>query len=166
MVRGPDALEQPRPGPPIPNAANCHGRGLQPAHDAARAKGLCAQTNPWPQQKSPPRKPEGSASLRKPAVIRQRREQSDNDAAAFGRAGKANFHVGDHVSTAIGLSSEVLLHRMARYAMATACAQHVSRRDDLRSAAGIERHAQAGRIDWLDLADRLQRQPDPLLREP
>jgi hypothetical protein len=55
---------------------------------------------------------------------------------------------------------------MARYAMATACAQHVSRRDDLRSAAGIERHAQAGRIDWLDLADRLQRQPDPLLREP
>ena len=40
----------------------------------------------------------------------------------------------------------MLLHRVARYAMATACAQHVSRRDDLRSAARIERHTQAGRI--------------------
>ena len=87
----------------------------------------------------------------KPAIVRQRREQPEpsrphDDAAAFGRAGKAKFHVGDNISTAIGLSLEMLLHRMARHAMATACTQHVSRRDDLRSAAGIERHAQPGRI--------------------
>jgi hypothetical protein len=87
----------------------------------------------------------------KPAVIRQRRDQHEpsrphNDAAAFGRAGKVKFQVGDQIATAIGLASEMLLHRMARYAMATACAEHVSRRDDLCSAAGIEDHAQAGRI--------------------
>ena len=86
----------------------------------------------------------------KPAVIRQRREQSEpsrphNDAAAFGRAGKSKLHVGDHISTVIGFSREMLLHRMACYAMATACAQNVSRRDDLRSPVGFERHAQVGR---------------------
>ena len=35
---------------------------------------------------------------------------------------------------------------MARDAVRAARAQHVGRRDDLRSAAGIEHHPQAGRI--------------------
>ena len=82
----------------------------------------------------------------KPALIRQRREQYEprrahNEAAAFGRAGEANFHVGDEISAVVGLPCEMLLHRATRYAMATACAQHVSRRDGLRSTANIERRA-------------------------
>ena len=92
-----------------------------------------------------------SIDKNKPAIIRQRREQSEagrphNDAAAFGRTGKADFHVGDHIATAISLATQMLLHRMARYAMAAAGAQYVSRRDDLRSSAYGKRHAQAGRI--------------------
>src|ERR1700730_3211977 len=79
----------------------------------------------------------------KPAVIREWRKQYEpsrphNDAAAFGLGGKTNFRVGDHISTAIGFSIEMLVHRMTRYAVTTACAQHVSCRDRLRSAAGIE----------------------------
>src|SRR6202045_694755 len=79
----------------------------QPAH-----LGCCRKLAPWISLVA--------IDKNKPAVIRQRREQSEpswphNDATAFGRAGKANFHVGDHISTAIGLSSEMLLHRMARY---------------------------------------------------
>ena len=40
----------------------------------------------------------------------------------------------------------MLLHRMARYAMRTARAQHVSRREDLRPAAVFEHHPQAVRV--------------------
>ena len=40
----------------------------------------------------------------------------------------------------------MLLHRMARYAMTAARAQHISRRDGFRSTAGIKRHAHALRI--------------------
>ena len=65
-----------------------------------------------------------------PAVFRQRREQDepgrpDDEPAAFGRAGKADFRVGDPVAAIVGLSGEMLLHRMARDAMAAARAQHV-----------------------------------------
>jgi hypothetical protein len=35
---------------------------------------------------------------------------------------------------------------MARYAVSAACAEHVSRRETLGSAATFERHAQAGRV--------------------
>src|SRR5260370_7838209 len=60
----------------------------------------------------------------KPAVIRQRREQDEprrphDETAAFRRAGNANFHAGDPISTVVGLSREMLLHPMARYAIAT-----------------------------------------------
>ena len=88
----------------------------------------------------------------KPAVIRQRREQYEpsrphnQTRPHSGGQGRPTFTSATTILTAIGLSREMLLHRVARYAMATACAQHVSRRDDLRSAARIERHAHAGRI--------------------
>ena len=87
----------------------------------------------------------------KPTIVRQRREQSEpsrpyDDAATFGRAGKAKFHVGDNIPTLIGLSLEMLLHRMARHAVGTARTQRVSRREDFRSASGLERHPKPRRI--------------------
>ena len=39
----------------------------------------------------------------------------------------------------------MLLHRMARHTVGTACAQHVRCREHFRSAASLERHMQAGR---------------------
>ena len=87
----------------------------------------------------------------KPTVAREWREQPEpippyNDAAAFGRAWQTNFHVGDDKSTVVGLSIEMLLHRMARHTVGTARAQNVSRGEDLRSAPSFERYTQAGRV--------------------
>ncbi len=85
------------------------------------------------------------------AVVGKRRKKHEpgrpyNDASAFGLVRKAKLHVGDDISAVVGFSLEMLLHRMARYAMRTAGADHIGRREDLRSAAGVERHTQSGRI--------------------
>ena len=87
----------------------------------------------------------------KPAVARERREQPEpgrphNDAAAFGRTWQADFRVRNDKSAVVSLAIKMLLHRMARYAVSAACAEHVSRRETLGSAATFERHAQAGRV--------------------
>ena len=63
-----------------------------------------------------------------PAVVRQRREQDesgrpDNEATALRRASEANFCVGDPVAAVVSLPGEMLLHRMARYAVTTARAR-------------------------------------------
>ena len=59
-----------------------------------------------------------AADEKKPAIVRQRREQdeaggADNDADGLGRNGEANLDVGDHISPAIGLADEMLVHGMA-----------------------------------------------------
>ena len=57
-----------------------------------------------------------------------------------------DFRVGNNKSAVVSLAIKMLLHRMARHAVSPACAEHVSRRETLSSAATFERHAQAGRV--------------------
>src|SRR5262249_4793226 len=91
-----------------------------------------------------------------PALVRQRREQHEpmlphNDAAAFRRGLQANLRIGDDISAVVGVSLEMLLHRMACDTARRARAQHVGRGANLRSAAALEHDPQAGRV----LIDRL-----------
>jgi hypothetical protein len=57
-----------------------------------------------------------------------------------------NFRIGDEIPTVVGLARQMLVHRVPRYAVATARAQQVSGRNGLRSPAAIKRHAHAVRI--------------------
>ena len=65
---------------------------------------------------------------------------ANDDAGGLGRNGEAKLDVGDHVSSAIGLSDEVLVHGMAGDVVAAAGAQQEMRLGDLGSAADVERH--------------------------
>ena len=69
-----------------------------------------------------------AADKNEPAIVRQRREQDEasganDDAGGLGRNGEAKLDVGDHVSSAIGLADEVLVHGMAGDVMGAAGAQ-------------------------------------------
>src|SRR5208282_514164 len=84
----------------------------------------------------------------KPTVVREWREQHEParpnyNAAALRRAWELNFCIGNNESAVISFAVEMLLHRMARDAVGSACAQHVSRRELFCLAAGFERHMQA-----------------------
>ena len=78
------------------------------------------------------------------ALVTNEDGRPDNDATTFRRTGKTSFCVGNDKSAVVGLSIEVLIHRMARYAVSTARAQHVSCGQTLRSATSFERHPQPG----------------------
>ena len=87
----------------------------------------------------------------KPTIARERREQPKpglphNDAAAFGRTWQVDFRVRNDKLAVVSLAIKMLLHRMARYAVSAARAEHISRRETLGSAATFERHPQAGRV--------------------
>ena len=89
-----------------------------------------------------------AADEKKPAIVRQRREQdeaggADNDADGFGRNAKANLDVGDHISPAIGLADEMLVHGMAGDVMRAPGAEQILRLNHLRPVVRLERHSQS-----------------------
>ena len=99
-----------------------------------------------------------AADENEPAILRQRREQdealgADDDSGGLGRNGKTKLDVGDHVSAPIRLPGEMLAHGMAGDAVTAAGAQEVTRLDDLRSAADVERDPDrlGGGVDRGDL---------------
>jgi hypothetical protein len=63
-------------------------------------------------------------------------------------------------------AADPLLQHIALLFERVACKIIEGRGNGARLQPIVVRLAHAGRIEWLDLADRLQRQPDPLLREP
>src|SRR5271156_2680373 len=81
----------------------------------------------------------------KPTVVREWREQHEParphyNTAALRRAWELNFCI------VISFAVEMLLHRMARDAVGSAGAQHVSRRELFCLATGFERYTQAIRL--------------------